>query len=400
MASEGQQGNGRRGRPLWAEIDLDALAHNVRALKSLAGGAELAAVVKANAYGHGAVGAGRAALEAGADRLAVICVEEGEQLRQAGIEAPILVMGYTPLGEERRIIELRLTPTVNSRDQAEALAAAAVEAGVVQAVHVKVDTGLNRFGLRPPEAIALAGWIRDVPSLQLEGLFTHFANADEGDKSYTLEQYRAFTQTAERLPWVPLRHVSNTANLLDMPEMSLDLVRPGIGIFGCYPAGNRRSSAELRPVLSLRSRIVRLSPLPAGETVSYGRTWRAERPSLIGLVTCGYGDGLPRVLSNRGSLLVRGRRVPIVGRVCMDMSMADVTDVPEVAEGDEVTIIGRDGEGQITAEEIGELCGTISYEILCGIAARVPRLFLRQGQVIGAETLVHKPAEEASVQAW
>ncbi|HXG41613.1 MAG TPA: alanine racemase [Dehalococcoidia bacterium] len=373
-----------RGRPLWAEVDLDALSHNVRALKARAQGAQLWAVVKANAYGHGALAISRAALDAGADGLCVVCLEEAEELRAGGIEAPILVMGPSEPSQARRLVELGVIPTVAGRELALALADAAAALGVVQPVHLKVDTGLHRFGLPPHEAIALARFLRQVPTLRVEGLFTHFASAEDGDKTFTLEQYRLFLSVAAELDWVPVRHVSNTATILDMPEMSLEMVRPGVGVYGCYPAGPR-SDVELRPVLSLKSRIVRLTWLEPGESVSYGRTWRARRRSLVGLVTCGYADGLPRVLSNRGWMLVRGRRVPVIGRVCMDMCMVDVTEVPDVAVGDEVVIIGRQGEDELRVEEMASLCDTISYEILCGIGPRVPRLFLRQGRVVGRE---------------
>ena len=381
------------GRPVWAEIDLDAVARNTRLLKGQANGAALLAVVKANAYGHGAVAVARAALAAGADRLGVICVDEGEQLRRAGIAAPILVMGHTPATDAARLVDLSLTGTVASRETAEALARAAAQRGVRVAVHVKVDTGLNRYGFTPAEALALADWLRDLSSLEVEGLFTHFASADEPDKGYTLDQYARFRQVAEGLGWAPIRHVSNTATLLDMPDLSLEMVRPGLGIYGLYPSGAVQQDLGLMPALSLKSRIVRLTALAPGDSVSYGRTWRAARPSLIGLVMCGYADGLPRSLSSRGNALVRGQRAPIVGRVCMDMCMLDVTDVPDAATGDEVVLIGCQGEEEISADEVGELAGTISYEILCGITARVPRLYLRSGDVVSRQTLVEEPQE-------
>jgi len=387
------------GRPVWAEVNLDTVARNTRLLKGQANGAALMAVVKANAYGHGAVAVARAALAAGADRLGVICVDEAEQLRRAGIAAPILVMGHTPATDAARLVELSLTATVASRETAEALASVAAQRGVRLPVHLKVDTGLNRYGLIPAEALALADWLRGLPSLEVEGLFTHFASADEADKGYTLDQYARFRQVAEELDWVPIRHVSNTASLLDMPDLSLEMVRPGLGIYGLYPSGDVRRDLGLVPALSLKSRIVRLSALAPGDPVSYGRTWRAARPSLIGLVMCGYADGLPRSLSNRGSMLVRGQRTPIVGRVCMDMCMVDVTDVPDVATGDEVVLIGCQGEEQISADEVADLADTISYEILCAISARVPRLYLRAGDVVSRQTLVQEPSEEAPAAA-
>ncbi|HZP27302.1 MAG TPA: alanine racemase [Dehalococcoidia bacterium] len=367
------------GRPLWAEIDLAALAHNVRALKALAGSARLAAVVKANAYGHGAVPIARAAVAAGADLLAVICVEEGEQLRQGGIAVPVLVLGHSYPGDAERIVGQRLTPIVTTLELAEALSREAQGAGIQQPLHIKVDTGLNRYGLQPAEAVALAQRLREMPSLTVEGICTHFAEADAADKTHAREQFRLFMSVAEHLPWIPIRHVSNTAALLSLPEFNLEMVRPGIGLYGCSPSEDV-SGPELRPVLSLKGRIVRLHRIESGDSVSYGRTWRAQRPSTIALVACGYGDGLPRALSNRGQMLVRGQRVPIVGRVCMDMSMLDVTEVRGVSEGDEVVMIGRQESESIPVEEIASLCGTISYEILCRIAARVERVYTGSNQ--------------------
>jgi alanine racemase len=399
MVLDSPQANGWWGRSLWTEIDLDALAYNVACLKRQAGPAAVAAVVKANAYGHGAVGVASTALESGADRLAVICVDEGEQLRRRGVTVPILVMGHSPVSDARRIVELELTPTVASLEMGRALAREAEAAAMRQPVHLKVDTGLNRYGVTPQEIVPLAEALRPIPSLEVEGIFTHFASADEGDKRFTLEQYTTFRGVVEKLPWVPVRHVSNTATLLDRPEMSLEMARPGVGMYGLYPSPYVSRSLNLKPVLSLKSQVTRLTRVAPGDSVSYGRTWRANRPSTIALVMCGYADGLPRILSNRGSMLVRGHRVPIVGRVCMDMCMVDVTDVPDVAEGDEVVVIGRQGHAEITAEEVAELCGTISYEILCGISARVPRVYLQQGRPVGAETLTTPFLQEDPVSA-
>jgi alanine racemase len=388
-----------QGRSVWAEIDLDALEQNVRQLKRQANGALLMAVVKANAYGHGAIGVARAAIAAGADRLGVVCVDEGEELRRAGIDAPILVMGHTPTSQAERAVALALTPTVSSIEFARALSRYAGESGVTLPVHLKVETGLNRYGLPPEQLLPLAESMRHLPALDVEGLWTHFATGDEADKSYVLRQFAAFGEVAGRLPWIRLRHVANTGTVLDMPELSLDMVRVGIGIYGCYPSNQVGCSVPLRPVLSLKSRVARLRRLEAGECVSYGCTWTAKRPSVVALVMCGYGDGVRRALSNKGSVLIRGRRAPIVGRIAMDMCVADVTDIPYVALDDEVVIIGRQRDEAITAEEVAQLCDTISYEILTGITARVPRLYLREGRTVAVETLVEAPAEETPVSA-
>lgn len=381
------------GRPVWADIDLDALTENVRQLKRQAGGAALMAVVKANAYGHGAIAVSRAALAAGAERLAVICVDEAEELRRAGIDAPILVMGFTPISQAERVVELGLTPTVSTPELAHALARLARKKGIVQPIHLKVETGLNRYGLPPEQLLPLAESLRDEPGLLIEALFTHFATGDEDDKSYLRYQLDNFTRVAGALPWIPLRHVANTGTLLSMPELSFDLVRPGIGLYGCYPSPNA-CSLPLRPVLSLKSRVARLRRLEPGESVSYGCTWTAQRPSVVALVMCGYADGLRRELSNKGSVLIRGRRAPIIGRIAMDMCVVDVTEIPYVALDDEVVIIGRQRDDEITAEELAALCGTINYEILAGITARVPRVYRRGGRIVAAQTLVEKPSPE------
>ncbi len=385
------------GRPVWADIDLDALAHNIRELKRRAGSAQLMAVVKANAYGHGAIAVARAALAAGADRLGVICLDEGEELRRACITAPILIMGFTPVSQAERAVELSLTPTVSSQQMALALARFAVEKGVTVTIHLKIETGLNRYGLPPEQLLPLAESLRQLPGLDVEGLFTHFATGDAADKSYVRLQFQRFTQVADKLPWVRMRHAANTANLIDMPELALDMVRPGIGIYGCYPSPHMQRSVDLRPVLSLKSRVARLRRLEPGESVSYGCTWTATRPSVVALVMCGYGDGLRRELSNKGNVLIRGRRAPIIGRIAMDMCITDVTDIPYVALDDEVVIIGRQRDDEIPAEEVAALCGTINYEILTGISARVPRVYRRGGRIVAVQTLLDKAAPETSL---
>jgi alanine racemase len=378
---------GWQGRPVWAEIDLDALRHNVETLARRAAPARLCAVVKANAYGHGAVAVARAAIEAGASSLGVVCVDEGEELRLGGIDAPVLVLGFTPASEAERVVELRLTPTVGSMETARALSLAAAKRGVTQPVHIELESGLNRHGLPLDELVAFAERLRALPSIEVEGVFTHFAAAEEGDSAFTRMQHDALIAASARLPWIPVRHCSASASVLLSPEMSLDMVRAGLAIYGYEPAPGAAGELRLRRVLTLKSRVARMIDLEPGATVGYGRTWTAQRPSRIALIMCGYADGLRRALSNKAQVLVRGRRAPVAGRIAMDMCMADVTDVPGVAPDDEVVIIGAQAGELVDADELAGLADTISWEILAGISARVPRLYVQGGAVVAETTL-------------
>jgi alanine racemase len=384
------------GRPCWAEIDLDALAANVRIMKARAAPARLYAVVKANAYGHGAVACGRAALGAGADGLAVVCVDEGEELRRAGVTAPILVVGHTPAADAERVVALGLMPAVGAPELAEALSRVAAAGGATVAIHLEVETGLNRHGLLPEACVALAEKARAMPGLEVRGLFTHFAAAEEGDQRFTRRQFDVLRRVAERLPWIPERHCAASASVFMDHEVALDAVRAGLALYGYRPAPWCGTDAELRPVLALRARVARLLDVERGATVGYGRTWAATRPARIALVMCGYADGYRRGLGNRAHVLLRGRRAPVVGRVAMDMCMVDVTAVPEVEVGDVATLVGRDGAEEVSADELASLGDTISWEILAGISARVPRLYLRGGRVVEASRLserVPRPVE-------
>jgi alanine racemase len=375
------------GRPCWAEIDLDALAHNVRVLAARASPIRLMAVVKANAYGHGAVACGRAALEAGASQLAVVCVDEGEELRRAGITAPVVVLGYTPPSSAARVVALELQPTAGDPAFVDALSRAARERGATVPIHLELETGLNRHGLLPDALVALAERARALPGIRVEGLFTHFAAAEEGDQRFTRRQFEILKETAGRVPWIPTRHCSASASTLLDPEMALDLVRPGLAMYGYKPAPWVGTEDDLRPVMSLRARVARVLEIAAGETVGYGRTWAAARRSRIALVMCGYGDGYRRGFGNRAHVLVRGRRAPVVGRVAMDMCMVDVTALPEVGPGDVATLLGRDGDERVDADELAVLADTISWEVVTAISARVPRLYLRGGRVAALTTL-------------
>ena len=376
----------------WAEIDLDAIAHNAAALKARAGGrAELMVTVKANAYGHGAVPVARAALEGGATRLAVARTPEGVELRQAGLTAPILIMGYTLPAEARHIVHWHLTPTVNTWEQATALSSAAGESGKTVPIHVKVDTGMGRFGLLPGEVVDFVRAISRLPGLRLEGLYTHFAIADAADKTYTRRQFGTYMDVVAQLEEVgfsfPLKHVANSATTLDLPEMALDMVRCGIALYGLHPSSEVAPAVPLRPAMTLKSRVARVRTLPPGSSISYGCTYTTTRPTPVALVPVGYGDGYHRILSNKGQVLIHGQRAPIVGRVCMDQFVVDVSDIPEVHQDDEVVVFGQQGEAEITAEEVARWAQTINYEVTTSILPRVTRVFLKGKKVIEVQAL-------------
>ena len=375
----------------WAEIDLDAIAFNAAGLKARAGGkAELMVTVKANAYGHGAVQVARAALEGGATRLAVHRTLEGVQLRQAGITAPILIMGYTLPAESEHIVHWNLTPTVNSQPQAEALSAA-VARGKSLPVHIKVDTGMSRYGLLPDEVVDFVRFLSGLPGLALEGLYTHHAVADLADKTFTHRQFSIYMDVVKQLEAAgftfPLKHVSNSATTLDLPEMALDMVRCGIALYGLHPSDEMEPAIPLRPALTLKSRVARVRTLPSGASISYGRTYTTDRPTRVALVPVGYGDGYHRILSNRGAVLIHGQRASILGRVCMDQFVADVSHIPAVRLHDEVVLVGRQGEEHIPAEEVARWAETINYEVTTSLLPRLVRIYLRGGKEAERTTL-------------
>jgi alanine racemase len=379
----------------WAEVDLDAIAHNARGLKERAGeGTELMAVVKANAYGHGAVPVARTALENGANRLAVNRVLEGVELRQAGLTAPILILGYSLPSESETIVRWDLTPTVTTVEGALALSALSVRQGKVIPIHVKVDTGMGRFGLLPDEVVPFVRRIAELPGLKLEGLFTHFAVADLADKTYTRRQFELYMQVVRQLEEagfaIPLKHVANSATNLDLPEMHLDMVRCGIALYGLRPSDEVEPAIPLKPAMALKSRVARVRTLPPGSSISYGCTYTTTRPTPVALVPVGYGDGYHRILSNKGSVLIGGKRAPIVGRVCMDQFVVDVTGHEGVRQDDEVVVFGRQGEEEISAEEVATLAGTINYEVVTSILPRVTRVYLKGGQVVEVRPLVEE----------
>ena len=376
----------------WAEVDLDAIAFNVRAFKHHVGErVELLAVVKANAYGHGAVPVARVALEAGATRLAVHRAIEGVELRRAGVVAPILVMGYTPPSGAAMIVQHDLTPSLITHEFAQAVSAEAVRAGKVVPLHVKVDTGMSRYGLMPGEVVDFCRAVSALPGLWLEGLFTHFATADSANLTHTLWQLETFRRVIAAVEGagfhISLRHAANSAATMKLTEAHLDAVRPGIALYGLAPSDEWPPTFEIRPALTLKSRVSRVRVLSPGAGISYGRTFVTDRETPVALVPVGYGDGYHRAVSNKGSVLIHGRRAPMRGRVCMDQFVVDVTGIEGVRQDDEVVIVGRQGEAEIRAEEVARLAGTINYEVTTSLLPRVARVYKRGGQVVGVTSL-------------
>lgn len=367
----------------WAEINLSNLEHNYRALRGmLPRGCRFVGVVKANAYGHGAIPVAKKLEELGAEYLAVACLDEAVELREAGITAPILILGPTPTDFAAELLQYDLTQSVQDLDAAVVLSDAAVKADKPLKIHIKVDTGMSRLGFLCDEEHVDASAeeivkVCTLPNLQAEGVFTHFANAD-GDEDYSMRQLTRFMNVLDKLSAkgveFEIRHCAASAAVLNYPCAHLDMVRPGIALYGHYPDPSCQGldGPGLLPVMTLKTRIVAVRELPAGTCISYGCTHTLIRDSRLAVLPIGYADGLERLLSNRAEMLVDGQRVPVLGRVCMDMCMVDVTDLPAVKAGDEVTVFGP----ELPLEEKADMVGTIQYEMLCGVSRRVPRVYL------------------------
>lgn len=382
-------------RPTWAEVNLDNLEHNIREFRRcISSRTAIMAVVKANAYGHGAIEVSRVAQEQGVSFFGAAVLEEGIALRRAGIKKPILLFRHVPLEQGDELLKFNLTAAVFTMDAAEAFSAKGAACGKKIPVHIKVDTGMGCVGVQPRDALAFIRRVDLLPGLKIDGLFTHFAAADEADKSYAYDQFRLFQEVAAACRAsgikINLHHTANTAATIDLPETHLDMVRVGIGLHGCYPSSDvNHEKVKLRPVLSFKTKIIHLKKVPPGSAISYGCTYRAPEEALIATLTAGYGDGYPRILSNRGEVLVRGRRVPVVGRVCMDQMMLRVDAVPEARVGDDVVIYGEQDGETVSVDEIAALTGTINYEILCAVdKKRVPRVYFQKGEVVGVRDIL------------
>lgn len=374
----------------WVEINLDALESNYNAVReALPENTKILAVVKANAYGHGAIGVAKF-LEDKADYLAVAATDEALELRKNGVNCPILILGHIPYGDYDNIVKYNVTPTISDFYEAELLSKAAVKAGVTVPLHIAVDTGMNRIGFKCDDAsIEEIKKIKKLPNIEIEGVFSHLAAADMLDKVYTKMQAEKFDDFVLKLKNaginVSIKHLYNSAAIADL-EKKYDMVRQGIILYGLKPSDEVEFNNinVPQPVMSMKTRVVQVKTLPAGESISYGCTYTTEKETRVATLCAGYADGVTRVLSNNGEVLIRGKRAKIIGRVCMDQFMVDVTDIPEAEAGDTATIFGTDGKETISVDEIAKKANTINYEIICNINSRVTRVYMKNGEVESA----------------
>lgn len=377
-------------RPVWAEIDLDALAYNMKNIKSLAEDKEVIAVVKADCYGHGAIDTAPVLLENGASRLAVAVLTEGIELRKAKITAPIMILGYTPeyLGEE--LITYDIEQTVYSLEYAQNLSKTALSLNKKAKIHIALDTGMGRIGFIPNEtSLKEVSEICSLPGLDVIGMFTHFSTADEENKDYTLEQFDKYMNFLHELSKlnisIPLKHVSNSGAIMDMPETfkDLDAVRAGIILYGYYPSHEvKKENLSLKPALTIKAKVSHVKEMDENMYISYGRTFKTKRKSIIATIPIGYADGYSRLLIPGAKVIVNGKLVPIVGRICMDQCMIDVTDAGTVKTGDEVIILGQFENLKINADDYAQILGTINYEVLCMFKHRIPKVYIKNNKPI------------------
>jgi len=366
---------------IWTEIDLDAIVGNIKAIRKLVGEkVKIMGVVKANTYGHDALEVAPLLLQNGASFLAVARLDEGVELRKANIKAPILILGLTLKEEMPSLLLYDLTPTVCDMERVVFLSQLAIKENKVAKVHIKVDTGLGRIGVLLENALDFVQRVQGMKNIQIEGIFTHFAVADEKDKSYTEEQFAKFTAVLNALEKkglkIPLKHTANSPAILDLPHVFLDMVRPGLSIYGLYPSSEIKRVIKLKPALKLKTKIVYLKRLPAGESIGYGRTYTTTFETLVATLPVGYADGYPRLLSNNSEVSIRGSKSPVIGRIAMDQTMVDVTHIPGVEIGEEVTLWGNQA-----IEETAGRVGTIVDEVLCmADKKRVPKLFMKDGK--------------------
>ena len=372
-----------------AIIDLDAIAYNMTNIKSKVGKETgIIGIIKADAYGHGSVEISKVILENGADWLAVAVVDEGINLRQNGIAAPILLLGYTPELRLEDVVNNGFIQTVYTYETAKKLSDVAVRLGKTAVIHIKIDTGMGRIGYRVNEASAdEIVKISELPNIEVNGMFTHFSTADEKDKDYTLNQYKKFVQMdallRERGLEIPIKHAANSAAIMDFDNMMFNMVRPGIILYGAYPSEEvDKDNLSIKPAMSVKTHVSYVKEVNEGDYISYGRKYQAVGKRIIATIPVGYADGFIRAYSNGGKVLIKGECAPIVGRICMDQFMVDVTDIKDVQINDEVVLIGKQGNKEITVDFIASILDTINYEVFCTLSKRVPRQYIQNGKVI------------------
>lgn len=375
---------------VWAEVDLDAIWENMVHMKeNIAENTKILAVIKTDGYGHGGVPIAKMLEQL--DFMfgyAAATYEEAHVLREAGVKKPILILGYTFPYCYEELIREEIRPAVYRRDTVEELVAAAAKVGQKAKVHIKVDTGMGRIGITPDEeGLEFVRFLMGHLELEVEGIFTHFAKSDEEDKTSANHQLALFQNFIDRIQTelgltIPVKHCSNSAAILEMPQANMDMVRAGITTYGLYPSEEvRKDIVPLRAAMSLYSHIVYCKTIHAGQSVSYGGLFTAQKDTRVATIPVGYGDGYPRSLSGKGYVLIRGKKAPILGRVCMDQFMVDISEIPGVMEGDKVTLLGVDGTERITAEELGELSGRFNYEFVCDLGKRIPRVYRQHGEI-------------------
>lgn len=370
-------------RKVVAYINIDHLAHNIALIRSKIGKARLCAVAKADAYGHGALPIAHALEEAHVDYIAVAYLEEALELREAGIRSPILILGITDPRNSELLIDNEITQTIYTPDSLLALESAAHRKGKKARIHLKIDTGMHRQGIELENLPAFLEKLSTCRNLEIEGVYSHFAEADNPQRDFTCSQIEKFNQGLAMLARYginpPLRHLANSAGILNYPEAYYDMVRPGILLYGMSPDGSLRAPDGFKPVMRLAASIATIKTIETGESVSYGRIFTASRRTRVGLLPIGYADGYSRSLSNKAMVVIRDRRIPLIGRVCMDQFMVDLTDAPEVAVGDEATLFGTE---DLPAGFLTRLMGTLDYELTCGISKRVPRIVCHGGRCL------------------
>lgn len=374
---------------VYLKIDLDAICSNIKAVMDKVGDkTQVMAVVKADAYGHGAIEVAKALSEIGTDCFSVATVGEALALRRAGITKPIMILDFVFPNQFETIIRNDIILTVFQYDIAKQLNVAAGEMGTTAHIHIKVDTGMGRIGYIPcSESVDEICRIAQLPNIEIDGIFTHFACADMSDKTSMHKQEKLFNDFVDEVEArgvkIPVKHICNSAAIIDKDDGFMDMVRSGIVTYGLYPSDEvNKDKLKVKPAMELRSVVINVKTIHEGSTVGYGSTYVAQKPTVIATIPVGYADGYPRMLSNKGDVLIHGKRARIVGRVCMDQFMVDVTDIPDVSTGDSVTLIGRDGDETITCDEIGEISGRFNYEFLCCITRRVPRVYIRNGKTV------------------